>query len=210
MAARGARVVAFDASPRMLKLAAARGDGDGRIEYRLVDATSEPEVRALGLGAFEAAVAAMVLMDIPALEPLARGLAHVLQAGAPFVAAVSHPCFRTTGTRLVMAEDDRDGRPAVAHAVQVRRYAHLAPTRGVSLSGQPETQYYFDRPLAALLGPFFDAGFALDGLEEPTFPEPAEGSAPALWDAYREIPPLLAVRLRLCRPGAGHEPEAGR
>lgn len=200
LAARAARVLACDVSPKMIELAQARGDGDGRIEYRVVDATDVDQLRTLGRRTFDGAVAAMVLMDIPTVDALATGLATALKPGGRFVFAIAHPCFHSSGTSPVMEEDRRDGRPGTAHAVKVRRYLHLAPERGVALAGQPEVQYYFDRPLSVLLAPFFAAGFVLDGLEEPAFPPVAAGSRPGLWDAYCEIPPALVGRLRLLVP----------
>jgi SAM-dependent methyltransferase len=195
----GARVLGCDVSPRMIDLARARGDGGGRIEYRVADATDERQIAALGAGGdgFDAAVANMVLMDIPTLEPLARGLAAALRPGGRFVLTVAHPCFHSSGTALAMEEVVEDGRPATAHTVRVKRYLSLGPARGVAIVGQPEVQYYFDRPLSVLLAPFFAAGFALDGLEEPAFPAAEAGARPSLWDAHREIPPVLAARLRL-------------
>ena len=135
----GAEVVAGDVSPRMVELARARGDRGGRIVYRVLDATDPAQLAALGAGAFSAAVAAMVLMDLPALGPLARGLAGALAAGGRCVFAVSHPCFHTTGTSLVAEEVlGPDGRTALEHSVRVRRYRSLAPARGEALAGQPE------------------------------------------------------------------------
>lgn len=199
MACGGARVLACDVSPNMIRLAAARGDRSGRIEYRVVDATDEQQLRDLGEAGFDAAVATMVLMDIPTLGPLARGLATLLRPGGRFVFAVSHPCFHTVGTTLVMEEEVRDGRLEITPAVKVKRYLHLVPAQGEAMVGQPEVQYYFDRPLGVLLGPFFAAGFVLDGLEEPAFPPTSGGSSPSPWDAHREVPPVLAGRLRLDR-----------
>jgi 2-polyprenyl-3-methyl-5-hydroxy-6-metoxy-1,4-benzoquinol methylase len=195
LAALGATVLACDVSRRMIEMAQAHGDGGGRIEYRVVDATDEAQLLALlDGGVFDAAVANMVLMDMPEIGPLARALPSLLRPGGRFVFAVSHPCFHTTGTRLLMEEDLVDGRPAVRHGVKVTRYLSLRPERGVAIAGQPAPQYYFDRPLQALLSPFFLGGLVLDGLEEPAFAEVDERAA--LWRAHTEIPPVLVARLR--------------
>lgn len=45
-----------------------------RIEYRLVDATDEAALLALGERQFDAAVSAMGLMDMSAIEPLSAVL----------------------------------------------------------------------------------------------------------------------------------------
>lgn len=194
----GAQVVAVDVSEAMIDRAKARGDRGGRISYRVADATREADLGMPADGLFDAALAAMVLMDMPAIAPLARALARLLRPGGRFVFAIAHPCFHTTGTSLVMKEVESEGGPITEHGVLVKAYAHLAPATGVAIVGQPVPQYYFDRPLAALLGPFFATGMTLDGLEEPVVPAGrAVGSAPALRDAYREIPPVLLARLRV-------------
>jgi hypothetical protein len=66
---------------------------------------------------------------------------------------------------------------------------------GVAIDGQPVNHLYFDRPLSLLLGPFFDAGLALDALEEPAFPASADASPG--WSGVPEIPAVLVARLRL-------------
>ena len=66
---------------------------------------------------------------------------------------------------------------------------------GLAIAGQPEPHYYFHRPISALFGACFDAGFTLDGIAEPTFrsPETAdEGRAnPMWWANHTAIPPAL-------------------
>ena len=67
--------------------------------------------------------------------------------------------------------------------------------RGDRQPGQPANQLYFDRPLSQLLAPFFAAGLALDGIEEPAFPEGEEADGPG-WRTTPELPPFLVARLR--------------
>ncbi len=66
---------------------------------------------------------------------------------------------------------------------------------------------YFHRPLQALLGAGFRAGFVLDGLEEPAFgPEHADAQRLLSWYNFTEIPPALVCRMRrlaLSRQAAG-------
>ena len=67
--------------------------------------------------------------------------------------------------------------------------------------GQPVPQYYFDRPLHVLFNACFRAGLVLDGLEEPAFNHPHDGSKVGRmlisWVYYNEIPPELVARLRV-------------
>jgi len=181
----------------------ARGDGNGAASYPVVDVTNEEELLALGADAFDAAVPTMVLMDLPDIGPLAGALPRLLKSGGRFVFAVSHPCFHTFGTNLVMEQINHDGRHSVAHAVKVTTYRTLAPVPGVAIVGQqPVLQTYFDRPLSVLLTPFFAAGLQLDGLDEPVLPPVPNGAQPDLWDAHREIPPILVARLRYSNDGS--------
>ena len=43
----------------------------------------------------------------------------------------------------------------------------VPPGKGTGMPGEPEPHWYFHRPLHELFGAFFQAGFVLDGLEEP-------------------------------------------
>jgi hypothetical protein len=67
--------------------------------------------------------------------------------------------------------------------------------------GQPVPQYYFDRPLHVLFNACFRVGLVLDGLEEPAFNHPHDGSKVGRmfisWVHYKEIPPVLVARLRI-------------
>jgi 2-polyprenyl-3-methyl-5-hydroxy-6-metoxy-1,4-benzoquinol methylase len=65
MAAEGARVLATDFSAEFLDRAREhRAEHSHRIEYRLVDATDESQLAALGEGRFDAIVCNMALMDM--------------------------------------------------------------------------------------------------------------------------------------------------
>lgn len=196
----GARVVACDFSPIFLERASARtGAGADRIEHRLVDATDEGQLLALGERRFDAAVCNMALMDMTTIEPLARALARLLKPGGRFVFAVPHPCFNSAGARMVLEEEDRDGQLIVVYAVKIANYLRLGARKGAGMPGEPEPHYYFHRPLGTLFRTCFGAGFVLDGLEEPAFGGETEGGRPLSWANYRDIPPVLAARMRLAR-----------
>jgi ubiquinone/menaquinone biosynthesis C-methylase UbiE len=82
LASLGAWVVATDFSATFLDLARARTvEHPERIEYRLVDATDESQLLALGERRVDAAVCNMALMDMAAIEPLMRALARLLKPG---------------------------------------------------------------------------------------------------------------------------------
>jgi 2-polyprenyl-3-methyl-5-hydroxy-6-metoxy-1,4-benzoquinol methylase len=197
LAALGARVVAVDFSERLLEHARERTtEHRDAIEYRLVDATDEPQLLALGAGRFDAAVSTMALMDMARVEPLARALATLLASAGRFVFSVPHPCFNSAQGTAVVAQRAYEGRGAVTHALLLTQYIRAAAWKGEAIAGQPELQYYFHRPLGELFGAFFDAGFALDGLEEPVFGDDAPPKDPLSWTNLQELPPVLVARLR--------------
>ena len=202
LASLGAHVVATDFSAAFLERARARSrDHADRIDYQLVDATDEDQIRALGDGRFDAAVCNMALMDMAAIAPLMRGLVRVLKPGCPFVFSVMHPAFNNpAGTTLGLEEEDRAGRLVETYYIKVTRYLHVPPTKGVGMADEPLPHYYVHRTLSSLLGACFAVGFVLDGLEEPAFgPQDGQGR-PLSWLAYTQIPPVLAARLRSPEP----------
>src|ERR687885_2751672 len=109
LASLGAWVVATDFSATFLDLARARTtELPERIEYRLIDATDESQLLALGKRRFDAAVCNMALMDMVTIEPLMRALAQLLRPGGRFVFSLLHPAFNNPGgTRLALEEEDR-------------------------------------------------------------------------------------------------------
>jgi 2-polyprenyl-3-methyl-5-hydroxy-6-metoxy-1,4-benzoquinol methylase len=197
----GAQVVATDFSARFLELARARTtEHADRIEYRLVDATDEDALLSLGERRFDAAVCNQALMDMPVIEPLLRALARLLTPAGRFVFAVPHPAFNSLGCRWGVESEVRDGRLVETRHVKVVDYLHVPPGKGPGMPDEPAPHWYFHRPLSALLGACFAAGFVLDGLEEPAFSPGDAGNAPALsWLTYYDIPPVLVARTR--RPG---------
>jgi hypothetical protein len=100
---------------------------------------------------------------------------------------------------MVAEEEDRDGSLTTAYSVKVSRYIRGSTAKGLGIVGQPTAQNYFHRPLSVLLGVCFNAGFVLDGLEEPAFEEGSEATRPLGWANYWEIPPVLVCRMRLAQ-----------
>ena len=98
----------------------------------------------------------------------------------------------------MVAERQQDETGLVTnYFVKVSRYLNPYSFHGVGILGQPELHLYFHRPLCLLLQPFFDSGFALDGMEEPAFGPDAKSSAPLTWANFSDVPPALVARLRL-------------
>jgi len=197
LAEMGARVVATDFAEQMVEQARARGDGGGAIEYFVVDATDENDLRALGRRRFDGAICNMAIMDMAAVDPLMFALPKLLKPRGRFVFSLTHPCFNSSGCTRTFEESERDGEVVAEHSVKVWAYATLGIRKGLAMRGQPVPQYYFNRTLSELLGACFRAGMVVDGMEEPVFPRADEPQSFVHWNLFAEIPPVLVVRTRL-------------
>ncbi|MFW6174880.1 MAG: class I SAM-dependent methyltransferase [Chloroflexota bacterium] len=199
MAALGAEVVGFDASPTFIRRARERtNEHSDRISFMVMDAADHDGIAGLGERAFDAAVCKMALMDIPEIYPLMSALAEVLKPGGRFVFSVTHPAFNSSGHTMCAEEiETENGELVVDRSVRVRRYATPIATLGTGIRGQPRPHYNFHRPISLLLTACFSAGFVVDALEEPTFEAGTEPGSPFGWAAYPDIPPAMIVRARL-------------
>ena len=146
MAERGAQVVAFDYSPRMIALAKKRrAKWLDRIDFLVADGTDEKQLMALAQARpFDKAVSNMALMDMTEVAPLLHCVSAMLREGGCFVFATQHPCFVTLTDRYL-----------TPHAYM-----------GEAIAGQPVQQCYYHRSLQDLLGLCFRSGLAVDGLYE--------------------------------------------
>lgn len=197
MADLGAKVVAIDASGKMIDNARARsGNYQNRIEYRVVDCTDQEQLLSMGERRFDHVVCTMALMDMCEIQPLIAAAARLLKTNGRFVFSLCHPCFNSGLSKHGMERHDIGGELVEEYYVRVSRYAEPMTTTGLAIVGQPAPQYYFHRPLAKLFGGFFAEGFVLDGLEEPTFPE--SGDTARLFEmVFQKIPPALVARFHL-------------
>ena len=201
MAQLGVHVIATDFSEQFLERARARpSEYTGSIEYHHLDATREDQIVAFGKQRFDAAVCNMAIMDMAEIDPLMRGIRQVVKPGGRFVFSLTHPCFNHTGITFCVEEAPVNGNLVTTHSIKIAQYLHSRPQKGVGMLGEPIPHYYFDRPLHVLFNACFRAGLVLDGLEEPAFNHPHDGSQSGRllsWINYREIPPVLVARLRI-------------
>ena len=201
MASLGADVLAVDAAPRMIENARQRTPQDAdyseRLKYKVFDASDETMMLALGESSFDAVVSTMVLMDMASIAPVASAVERLLKPGGRMVFSIMHPCFNSTeGFTQIMEREEVDGELIERVSVRVSRYIEPHVHKGLAMVGQPVPQNYFHRPLSALLGVFFKAGFVVDALEEPVFPKDVPGDDKFGWLMYKDIPPVLSVRFR--------------
>ncbi len=200
IADRGAEVIAIDHSEKFIRRAIERsGDYSNSIEYRTLNAADTAALLALGEGRFDSAVCTMALMDMAEISPLISTLPKLLKPGGIFVFSITHPAFNSSDFRRHAESKEIDGVYSVEQRVSISRYATAYPYLGLGILGQPRPHRYFHRSFSTLLGAFFKNGFVLDGMEEPTLPEP-EGSREREFLGFTEIPdipPVLIARMRL-------------
>jgi 2-polyprenyl-3-methyl-5-hydroxy-6-metoxy-1,4-benzoquinol methylase len=199
----GAQVIATDFSQKLLEQAQKRSvEYIGRIEYLFIDATNEEQLLKLRERHFDAVVCNMAIMDIATIEPLMSALSRLLKVDGRFIFSVMHPCFNNPKVKLGMEEEDRDGEIITKYYVRSAKYIDIPPQKGLAIIGQPVPHYYFHRPLNVLFNSCFQAGFVINGLEEPTF-GPEDFSTRSLsWANFKDIPPVLVVRCKLSFPEA--------
>jgi 2-polyprenyl-3-methyl-5-hydroxy-6-metoxy-1,4-benzoquinol methylase len=198
MAELGARVVAFDYSAEFIARARERTSRDASVEYHLVDAGSAEALLALGTNRFTKAVCTMAIMDMPEIGPLFAALSRMLTPGGVFVFSVTHPCFHSPAIqRFAEIHEEHAGRHVVRSGVRVSSYLSPFARKTEGIIGQPEPQWFFHRPISTLFRFGFEAGFVVDGLEEPGFPEADKPTAGIRWHDMPDIPPVMVVRMKL-------------
>jgi SAM-dependent methyltransferase len=197
LAALGAKVTAFDFSTNLIQKAKARENPNSNIEYRVVDATDEGQLLALGQVAFDSALSNMALFDMADIETLFQILPRLLKPKGIFVFSLTHPAFNNSSSVHVVEELD-DGEIKTVYSVKISRYMTAYSAKGLALRGQPKPQMYFERPLQYYLNLGFQNGFVLDGFEERAFPPNSPQTSSLGWGGkFSEIPPALIARMRL-------------
>jgi 2-polyprenyl-3-methyl-5-hydroxy-6-metoxy-1,4-benzoquinol methylase len=200
MASLGAKVVGIDTSDEFVARARERTPGDASIEYRVLDATNSVDMRSLGAHRFTKAVCTMALMDMPEVTPLFRALSSLLPRDGAFVFSVTHPCFHSAAIqRFAEIYEEEPGRHVTRTGVKVSSYLSPSARKTEGIIGQPEPQFFFHRPISRLFQHGFDAGFIVDGFDEPGFAALEIQKAGVRWHDMPDIPPILVVRMRLAR-----------
>ena len=149
LAQRGASVVAFDYSKKMIELAKRRRSQYAKqIEFCVADATNRESLLGLKRNrAFTKAVSNMAIMDITDIEPLFMAVYELLEENGIFVFATQHPCFITL----------------------TEKYMTPHSYYGIAIEGQPEEQIYYHRSIQDIFNLCFRAGFVIDGFYEECF-----------------------------------------
>ncbi len=149
MARQGARIIAFDYSPKMIELALKRrADVLDKVSFNICDASNYDDLLKLKQSKpFTKAVANMAIMDIVDILPLFKAVYKMLAPNGVFVFASHHPCF---------TYENED-------------YFSNCINQGVAIEGQPVLQNYYHRTLSDILNLAFNQGFYLDRLYEIPF-----------------------------------------
>lgn len=149
LAQQGARVVAFDYSPKMVALARKRrAEYRDRVEFLVADATNPEQLLALRRERpYTKAVSNMAVMDIADVRPLFQCAHDLLEENGIFVFATQHPCFVTLTDRYLTPHSYLD----------------------IALEGQPLKQCYYHRSLQDIFQICFSSGFVIDGFLEESF-----------------------------------------
>lgn len=149
LAERGASVVAFDYSPKMIELAKKRqARFCDKIEFCVADAASESSLMSLKRQRlFTKAVSNMAIMDIQEVTDLFYCVNRMIFDNGIFVFATQHPCFVTL----------------------TEQYMTPHSYYGDAIKGQPREQCYYHRSLQDIFHLCFINGFVIDGFYEECF-----------------------------------------
>lgn len=152
MAERGAEVIAFDYSQKMIDNAKRRrADFLDRISFFVRDATRYEDIVSLKQARlFDKAVSNMAIMDISNIEPLFKAVYELLSGNGVFVFSTHHPCF--------VKPDGQYKTPSVY--------------KGEAIIGQPAKQNCYHRSMQDILSTAFDSGFVMDRFFEETDDDP--------------------------------------
>ncbi|WP_123537840.1 class I SAM-dependent methyltransferase [Halosimplex salinum] len=184
LADRGADVLGVDLSAEMVHTAAERyGD---RADFRRGNVADGLDF--VDANEFDLVLCQHVASHLPTLDPLATEFARVLGPDGTAVLSTHHPFHEYLVVRDeeypdTVAIDDLDTRPAVRADSRPPTYddterydlywgGTVPGARSDDGEGAAETPTtFYRRPLDALTGPLFEAGFALRDLREPDLSE---------------------------------------
>lgn len=190
----GADVTAIDFADKFIEIA--KSKSSPKIDYRVLNATSPDDLESLTGEKFDSIVCTMALMDMENIEVLITYLPKMLKKNGIFVFSILHPCFNSGENILAHERDDLDGEVKSKYFVKIRNYLLEKNYLGIGMIGQPESQYYFHRPVSKILGLLFEKGFLLDAYEEPAF-EKIRDTGSIFDNVFNKIPPVLICRLRM-------------
>jgi SAM-dependent methyltransferase len=172
LAAKGARVVAVDRSPRMVELTQRRLAGRGQaICGDLCDLRQK-----LPDGSFDLVLSSLVLHYVPDLQRTFREWARLLRPGGRIVLSTHHP---THDSKSVVEPG------YLVEEVIEEKWGWLG-----------ENMRYYRRPLSSLTEPLADAGLVIERIVEPRPSEELRLVDPKGYEQLRRLPAFLFLRAR--------------
>ena len=145
---------------------------------------------------FDKAVANYVLMDVLDYTGAIRHVFRVLRPGGCFVAVISHPCFASGPEGWVVPAPDSPRRED-RYAYRVDSYFHRGPYLGQW--GDLDPVLNFHRPLRDYWQAFCEAGFDVDGFEEPSITNRGRREFP-VWRVEQSLRIPYSCIFRLRKP----------
>ena len=106
------------------------------------------------------------------------------------IAPSLHRLVGVTAGETILDEEQRD--LSRLHSVKVSDYRDCVDE--YRASGEPVPHWFFHRSMSTLVSAAADVGFVVDGLDEPMLSPEADTTS--AWGPWRNIPPVLVVRLR--------------
>ena len=146
---------------------------------------------------YDQAVSNYVLTDIREYTGALRQVNRILRSGGCFVVVISHPCFGSGPAGWVVPAPDSPRREE-RFAYRVDSYFHRGPYLGQW--GNLDPVLSFHRPLRDYWEAFGEAGFIVDGFEEPSITEGGRRELP-VWRVEQSlrIPYSCIFRLKKAR-----------
>ena len=176
MAKKGIKVTAFDFSQSNIENA--QQYDCNNIDYLVLDATNDNDLRKLYGTKYEGIVSNMVFMDMPDIEYIFSQIKSLLTDDGVFVFSIQHPCFNSE-----FAEIKDDGN------LLLKNYMHSDISKGVAIPTQTKEQSYFHRPISCYMNLGFAKGLVVSGFIESSF-------APKINDGvYSKFPPILIIKM---------------
>jgi len=174
-------VVGVDRSAELIGIAKEH-DGPPHVRYLTGDAEA---LSYFPDASFDGATCCLSLTDFDDLNAVLEATSRVLKRDAWLVVASLHPCFEAP--RATNGEHGGRAVKLVSHYFEEGRWWPKDRTRLFGEIG------WHHRTLSTILNNFLNAGFALDGAQEPPGPADVVAESPS----YGQVAEVLTLRWRL-------------
>jgi ubiquinone/menaquinone biosynthesis C-methylase UbiE len=159
MTSRQIRIIAVDASAKMIQIAKEKSAGYANcVTFQQADAGDLSEIRG---DSFDITICNMALMDIKNYRQVIQEVSRTLKPTGVFVFSILHPCFFTPGSEWLRDEGGR------ITAWKVDNYHLGLAWKSVVKSKMNKATYYFHRTLEDYCSVLGECGFAIVSIREP-------------------------------------------